>query len=157
MIFTRNITAWQRLLFSIGGVDDCLSCSHNWNKIEIKQNETFYFSQKKSLKQSWNVLAVIAIHCRYPLFIAWRANSGYRLWLAITAKTVHELLSFLLVEIKCFISVLSLFYFDRADSFRPVKRRSDNSAVLQLSYNSTAKLSYNYLTMLVFPSVILNC
>jgi len=39
------------------------------------------------VKQPRNVLAVSVNHCRHPLFMAWRANSGYRLWLDGTAKT----------------------------------------------------------------------
>jgi len=30
-----------------------------------------------------------ANHSRYPLFMAWRANSRYRLWLAKTGETLH--------------------------------------------------------------------
>ena len=56
----------------------------NRNKTEIKQ---FYFSQNKTIKQPWNGLAVLANQSRYPLFNAWRTNSGYRLWLALTAET----------------------------------------------------------------------
>jgi len=41
-----------------------------------------------------NVLAILANHSRYPLFMAWRANSGYRLCLAKTAKRFTGVLAF---------------------------------------------------------------
>ena len=49
---------------------------NNGNETEMKQ---FYFSLNKTLNQSRNVAAVLANQSRYPLFMAWRANIGYRL------------------------------------------------------------------------------
>jgi len=60
---------------------------NNGNETEMKQ---FYFSLNKTLNQSWNVVAVLANQSRYPLFMAWRANIGYRLWLTKTAQTFHS-------------------------------------------------------------------
>ena len=53
----------------------CCVCPHNWNNTEIETVlKRFYFSQNKTL-QPWKVLAVLANHCRYPLF-ARQARGG---------------------------------------------------------------------------------
>jgi len=43
-----------------------LSCPHKWNKTEVKQKYNNLFQPKQN-----------ANHSRYPLFMAWRATSGY--------------------------------------------------------------------------------
>jgi len=68
------------------------NCPHNWNETETNRTP----------KQPWNVLTVLANHSRYPLFMAWRANSGHSLRLAKTTETFHC----------CFVSAeIKLFYF----------------------------------------------
>jgi len=52
-------------------------------------------------------LAVLANYSWYPLFTAWRANSGYRLWLAKRTRKSHGCFSALFwLNSNDFISVL---------------------------------------------------
>jgi len=71
-----------------------------WTKT-LRTTETKQ-KQNRMPKQPWNVLTVLANHSRYPLFMAWRANSGHSLRLAKTTETFHC----------CFVSAeIKLFYF----------------------------------------------
>ena len=91
-------------------------------KLERKWNKTgstrFCFSQNKTLKQPWNILAVLANRSRYPHTstfcprpLAWRANSWERQWLDKTAKTLHGRSVLFWLKENSFRTVLKLFYF----------------------------------------------
>jgi len=68
----------------------------------------FYFIQNKTLKQPWNVLAVLANPILYPLFVLQAIN-----------RLLLPVLGFYFGWIKCFISAaLFQFHFNRADCFR---------------------------------------
>jgi len=67
--YTNAIKHYRRTISEPDSrTETTLSRSHNCNKTEMIQ---FYFSK--------NVLAVLANYSRYPLFMAWRANSADRL------------------------------------------------------------------------------
>jgi len=90
----------------------------NWNKRKIKQ---FHFSQSKTQKRPWcHVLAILANRSRYPLFVAWCANSWYKPWLANSLNvSFHGCFSVLFwLKQNCLISIWFQLHTSKLNTFR---------------------------------------